>query len=172
MRIILAAALLAATLTAPSAQASDRQYTYAHLGELSLAGVNVAEVTITGDGNAFGIVQEIDAGSTAEPLGNSLTLEVLGDGNGDAGAFAGSALRAGLKPGRLLQQGQGNAMSVSLLGDANLFAATQMGTGNRLTGAITGTANQAAILQTGHANVAAFTQTGQGNTLGIVQRSW
>ena len=170
MRLFLAAAMMAtAAIAGTTAQAADSQISYTHLGELSLAVPNAVEIAVTGEANAFDVLQEAPKGAA---LGNRLALTVTGNGNGATSAFTGAAARAALNPGRIVQRGQTNAMTVSLLGDANLFAATQVGTRNSLSAAMIGTGNQAAVLQSGHGNVAAFTQTGHGNTLGIVQRSW
>lgn len=130
---------------------------------------NRAEVTMTGNGNRLEVLQELTGAGT-----NSITASIHGDLNGGplGAAFSGPALRAGLRPGSLTQQGFNNSMAVNVSGTGNLFAFSQMGSGNSLQASITGHSNQAAVVQVGMNNHASFSQNGIGNIVSITQRSW
>ena len=106
-------------------------------------------------------------GATAQS--NFLTVTITGDRNGGVGAFS-PQIAGILTPGLLSQDGVGNALSVTVIGDDNVFAAAQTGAGNQAAIAITGVSNQALVSQTGIGNIATITQVGAGNIIAIRQR--
>lgn len=134
------------------------------------ATTNSAVLDIVGNGNRLEIQQNFTSG----PLGNSIQVQIQGSLNGgpSGSAFTGAALRPGLAPGSLVQNGFGNAMTFEVSGSNNLFAAAQYGSFNVITASITGAGNQASVVQRGNNNFAGFSQTGFGNTVSITQTSW
>ncbi|WP_102957648.1 hypothetical protein [Mangrovicella endophytica] len=132
--------------------------------------LNVADLTITGNGNQLSLLQETSLDAAAA---NTIRVSISGNGNGGpAGSvFSGAALSSGLMPGSLTQTGQGNLASLDVIGSRNLFAMLQQGSHNMITGSISGTGNQAAVQQFGGNNFASFSQSGTGNNISITQRS-
>lgn len=130
---------------------------------------NRVQVSMAGNGNRLEVAQELTAAGT-----NSIMASIQGDLNGGplGASFSGPALRAGLRPGSLMQRGFNNAMTVDVTGTSNLFAFSQTGSGNSLHASITGHSNQAAVVQVGMNNYASFSQNGVGNIVSITQRSW
>jgi hypothetical protein len=159
------ATFAAVVLSAPAAQAAN---------DINLLTVNTVDnkalVKIDGSNNNLQIMQD----SSGFASGNMLTLTIKGDLNGGplASQFTGAALLPGLKPGSIMQKGQGNSIAMDIVGSKNLFAVAQNGTGNIVAASITGLANQASVSQIGNNNVAGFSQNGNGNIVSIMQRSW
>lgn len=166
MKPILMSALISAVLLMPAGAANANELVLLNEDGLS----NHALATMEGSGNRLEIVQQHTGGLGA----NSIIVAIHGDLNGGplGASFSGAATRTGLQPGRLMQEGFNNAMTIAVNGSGNLFAASQIGSGNSLRGSITGNANQAAVMQTGIGNHAGFSQNGTGNIVSIVQRSW
>ncbi|MGR3270476.1 hypothetical protein [Thalassococcus profundi] len=139
--------------------------------QASAAGIeNTLEITGSAGPNTLLIDQSPEAGHavrvslgegavTAAPLALWRDMEPLG-------------LTGELSPGRIVQTGLFQTLTVSLSGEANLFAATQAGQGNSITGMVQGQFNQAAVMQSGHGNSASFSQIGQRNRVVIRQGGW
>jgi hypothetical protein len=130
---------------------------------------NHAALAASGNYNAVFIGQTHDG----ELGANTLAIDIFGDLNGGplAAVFDAAPARIGLNPGQIVQNGHGNAISVAITGNQNLFAISQLGAGNALTGVITGNNNQAAVAQVGSGNTFSFVQNGNGNVLSVIQRS-
>ena len=120
-------------------------------------------------GQSLNLLTVPPSASSAASSQNVLTVTITGDRNGGAGLFS-PRISNVLTPGLLSQDGIGNALSVNVIGDDNVFAAAQTGSDNRASIEIIGAANQALISQTGIGNVASITQTGIGNVVAIRQR--
>lgn len=131
---------------------------------------NSAVLDVIGYGNRLEIQQNV----TSSPLGNSIQVQIHGNLNGgpSGSSFTGAALRSGLTPGSLVQNGFGNSMSFNVSGSNNLFAAAQYGNSNMITASIAGSGNQSSVVQNGNGNFAGFSQTGFDNTVSITQTSW
>ncbi len=132
--------------------------------------LNATELTIAGSGNGLSILQEVPLSAAVT---NKVRVSLTGDRNGGpvGSTFTSAALSSGLMPGTLTQRGQGNMMSLDVIGSSNLFAMLQQGDGNTIVGSISGIGNQAAVQQFGGNNFASFSQTGMGNNVSITQRS-
>jgi hypothetical protein len=132
--------------------------------------LNATELTVAGSGNSLSILQEAPLNAAAA---NSIRVSLSGDRNGGpaGSSFTRAALSSGLMPGTLTQRGQGNSVSLDVIGSSNLFAMLQQGDHNTIVGSISGIGNQAAVQQFGGNNFASFSQTGMGNNVSITQRS-
>lgn len=132
-------------------------------------GVNIADVTISGKANDLGITQLSSGGSSS----NIARVSIVGDRNG--GVAGGSILPAfaalGLVPGTIVQSGEGNSITLTVVGNDNLFALGQIGSGNVIAGMIGGTENKVAAIQTGNGNTLSFSVIGTGNTLTVSQHA-
>ena len=143
---------------------------------------NDADVAILGDANVLDLVQAgLDGG-----VGNRIVATIAGNRN-NATSLAASlggfdaALTAGLSPlsapflpgdlapGRIVQRGDDNAVTLDVTGDANRFAVLQGGSRNVATGTVAGSNNQALVVQVGNGNTADFSQTGTGHRVRILQ---
>ncbi|SKA26845.1 hypothetical protein [Consotaella salsifontis] len=165
MKRMRACLAVAALLTAFPAAAENSLVILSDPGPL-----NATELTVAGSGNSLMILQEAPLNAAAM---NSIRVSLTGNGNGGpaGSSFTGAALRSGLTPGSLTQKGQGNLVSLGVIGSHNLFAMLQQGDGNTIAASISGTGNQAAVQQFGGRNYASFSQTGMGNNVSIIQRS-
>lgn len=141
---------------------------YIHV-PLTAAAVYAGLMTSTAHGQSLNLLTVQSSANAATSSQNILTATITGDRNGGAGLFS-SRISDVLTPGLLSQDGIGNALTVNVIGDDNVFAAAQTGSDNRALIAIIGAANQALISQTGIGNVASITQTGIGNVIAIRQR--
>lgn len=141
---------------------------------------NGASVTIVGNDNVTSVMADGDRNQlvlsqTGE--GNLFDISLVGNDNNNSASYAGGftghlaelALNAGLTPGKGLQKGNRNSVTVDLAGDANLFASRQAGTGNTTVLTVSGSANQAVVNQTNNNNTALVGQSGAGNMVGVVQ---
>jgi hypothetical protein len=131
---------------------------------------NAAAVTAIGSYNAVSVDQTHSGRADA----NTLDIRITGDfnkGGPITPAFGPELAGVHLQPGQMVQSGYGNAMNVTVAGNANLFAFSQVGSANALTAMITGNNNQAAVAQFGSGNSLSFVQNGNGNVLSVIQRS-
>jgi hypothetical protein len=108
----------------------------------------------------------------APSRGNLMDVSLSGDFNGGTGDFTGAALISGLTPGLLSQDGDGNRMSLVVMGSHNLFAMAQNGSANVIDGHISGVSNQTVVVQNGVGNHFSFSQSGIGNIISVSQTSW
>ena len=162
---IVSAALAATLMSATAVQAKNELVLLTDVDML-----NVAEMTLNGNGNRLVISQTHTGGFGA----NTINATINGDLNGGplGAAFTGPASLSGLQPGSLIQDGFNNSMAIEVNGTSNLFAFSQIGSGNALLASIAGQDNQAAVLQTGVNNFASLVQNGIGNIVSITQNSW
>lgn len=130
---------------------------------------NTLALDIEGSHNVLTIAQAVPL---APSDGNFMNVSLTGDFNGGTGDFTGAALTSGLTPGLLSQDGDGNHMSLAVMGSHNLFAMVQHGTANVIDGLISGVGNQAAVVQNGVGNHFSFSQSGIGNIINVSQTSW
>lgn len=133
----------------------------------------LADIKMGGDDNFLTIVQESGPNGADPSLPNTIAVAIQGNRNGGYASLWYTGPRfSSLTPGDLVQIGFNNAISISVVGDDNLFAVAQTGENNRVQGSVTGSLNQFAATQTGYGNNVGFTQAGQGNTIVVSQNSW
>ncbi|MEP9374467.1 hypothetical protein [Mesorhizobium sp. KR1-2] len=161
---------------------------------------NVAtNISINGDRNHLGVYQNgqgnqlklADIRDSDNVLGikqtgdfNVASVDMSGNMNGGfsgftsggaAGVLAASPLANGrLTAGLLVQQGNGNDVSLTVSGGSNnVFASLQdngaTGTRNTITATQTGSSNQAAVIQLGNMNTSVVSQVGNQNNASISQ---
>lgn len=130
---------------------------------------NTLALNVDGSHNVLTIAQSTPLAPTG---GNLMDISLTGDFNGGTGDFTGAALNSGLTPGLLSQEGDGNRMSLVVMGSHNLFAMVQNGSANVIDGHISGVGNQTAVVQNGVGNHFSFSQSGIGNIINVSQTSW
>ncbi|WP_102108657.1 hypothetical protein [Oceaniglobus roseus] len=128
--------------------------------DAGLGGQNEATVGVTGSDNAAHLAQR---GS------NLFVLGVTGDQNNAAGLLSPEARALGLEAGYFTQTGSGNAATMTVEGDRNLFATSQTGLANIFFLDVQGNDNEAALLQASSGNTASVRQRGSENVALIRQ---
>ena len=126
---------------------------------------NDANISQTGNNNLLSSLTQ--TGFTGG-LGNTASLSFSGNNNGQ-GTFSAQVGSLGLAEATVLQQGDDNDLSYSVIGGGNLYAFSQVGNSNTTTGTVSGDNNQMAVLQNGDSNNSSASQTGTGNRISVTQ---
>ena len=125
-----------------------------------LGGDNMFRVEIDGTDNLLRVEQDGH---------NEVFVRIIGNDN-NAALRPDNALRAlDLRPGQLLQSGEGSRVSIEVQGSNNQFAGRQGGDSGSLTITQTGDANNAGVVQAGEGSTTVVTQSGNGNSVSISQ---
>lgn len=106
--------------------------------------------------------------------GNSLTLAVIGEGNGglEHSWPAPALFTQSPDAGTLWQSGEDNVIDLSVSGKDNFFAVMQTGRSHQVAGRVSGQNNAVAVSQSGQGQRAQFQQHGARNALAISQTAW
>ena len=122
---------------------------------------NDADITLRGKRNGSAVASAYPP----RTLGAGLFSATSPANASMSGAAAGVA---GVVQGNATQNGTGNDLSYSAVGDDNLYGFSQTGPGyNSINGTTSGNANEAAVGQDGTGNVTDFSQSGDSNDLGV-----
>ncbi|MCY0094038.1 hypothetical protein [Hoeflea ulvae] len=100
--------------------------------------------------------------------GNTSSLYFTGNYNGNSDLALGTfAAMSGAASSTSYQNGIDNTISLTAIGDSNLFGFNQSGDFNSAVGTVNGNSNQLAIAHLGSSNVTNFEQSGDGNDAGF-----